>query len=118
MAYEFNQESFQKFSEDVLAANGDQSLLTAALADMQMVMTEALATVTAATEQTQAAQEEATRLRESNMNLHRRIGEQALQLSGSIIQQGQGDIPHQQETPIHERGTAAYMERFFAQQKT
>lgn len=78
MPYAFTQEDYLKFQDDVLGANGDQATLTTLLADMQSTITDSLALV----ESTKSANTELTaensRLKESNINLLRRVGENAL----------------------------------------
>lgn len=106
MPYAFTQEDYIKFQEDVLGANGDQATISTLLADMQGTITESLAMV----ESTRSANEELTaentRLKESNITLLRKVGENALSIQ----------VPRQQiyedDEPKY-RDADEYMQAYF-----
>lgn len=79
MPYEFTQESFQQFSQDVIAANGDQATLTSLLADMQGTFTDNIGIAAKQTKDLETLNAEADRLRKANMDLFLRVGAQAEQ---------------------------------------
>lgn len=79
MPYEFTQEAFQQFSQDVIAANGDQATLTSLLADMQGTFTDNIGIAAKQTKDLETLNAEADRLRKANMDLFLRVGTQAEQ---------------------------------------
>lgn len=81
MPYEFTQEAFQQFSQDVIAANGDQATLTSLLADMQGTFTDNIGIAAKQTKDLETLNAEADRLRKANMDLFLRVGTQAEQAS-------------------------------------
>lgn len=78
MPYGFTVEDFNKFSEDILKAEGDQATLTTLLADMSGTFTEAVAKDIAATERVEAVSAENERLKTANMELFIRVGSNAI----------------------------------------
>lgn len=90
MPYEFTQESFQQFSQDVIAANGDQATLTSLLADMQGTFTDNIGIAAKQTSDLETLNAEADRLRKANMDLFLRVGAQAERVN-SQSDNGQGD---------------------------
>lgn len=114
MAYEFTQDGYKQFSEDILKTNGEQGLMTAVLTDMQLTITEALATADATRADYEQMKAENDRLKESNMQLYLRNGEQAKQLSS--INQGTM-TPQMPEVPPEKKGIDSYMEKFLAGKK-
>lgn len=102
MPYQFTTDDFRKFTEDILAAEGDQATLTAHLADMQGTITEAIAKDVAQTEKVTAVTSENERLKAANMDFFLRLGQHQL---------GEPENKKQEETePI---GTSQYMENYF-----
>lgn len=89
MPYEFTQESFQQFSQDVIAANGDQATLTSLLADMQGTFTDNIGIAAKQTKDLETLNAEADRLRKANMDLFLRVGAQAEQANNQS-DNGQG----------------------------
>lgn len=106
MPYAFTQEDYIKFQEDVLGANGDQATISTVLADMQGTITESLAMV----ESTKSANEELTaentRLKESNITLLRKVGENALSIQAPRQQIYEDDEPKY-------RDADEYMQAYF-----
>lgn len=74
MPYAFTAEDFNKFSEDILKAEGDQATLTTLLADMNGTITDAIAKDVATTEKMSTITSENERLKKANMDLFLRIG--------------------------------------------
>lgn len=99
MPYTFTQEDFNKFSEDIIKAEGDQAILTTLLADMQGVVVDAIAKDIANTEKVTTVTAENERLRKANMDLFLRIGTPA-----------QPEQQIQDEQPMD---TKAYMQAYF-----
>lgn len=77
MPYEFTQEDFRKFTEKIIGAEGDQATLTSELTDMQSTFTEAMALVETTKTENEKIAAENDRLKQSNMSLFLRVGEQA-----------------------------------------
>lgn len=75
MPYNFTAEDFNKFSEDILKAEGDQATLTSLLADMNGTITDAIAKDVANTEKVDTVTAENKRLRDANMQLFLRVGQ-------------------------------------------
>lgn len=90
MPYEFTQEAFQQFSQDVIAANGDQATLTSLLADMQGTFTDNIGIAAKQTKDLETLNAEADRLRKANMDLFLRVGAQAEENKGKPSDDGQG----------------------------
>lgn len=93
MPYSFSQEDYLKFQDDILKANGDQATITTLLADMQTTITDSLALVESTKSDNQVLSDENTRLKESNLSLLRRVGENALMAQGSPQSIIQDDEP-------------------------
>lgn len=102
MPYEFTAEDFNKFSEDILKAGGDQATLTTLLADMNGTVTDAIAKGLASTERVETVTAENERLKKANMDLFLRVGSQATTQNETKEQEP--------EKPID---TAAYMRNYF-----
>lgn len=100
MPYSFTQEDYNKFSEDIIAAGGDQATLTTLLADMGGTVTDAIAKDIADTEKVTSVTAENERLKKANMDLFLRVG--------SPVQTGQPEP--EPEKPIT---TAEYMKKYF-----
>ena len=77
MPYVFTAEDFNKFSEDIIKAGGDQATLTTLLADMNTTVTEAIAKAVTDAEQVATVTAENERLKKANMDLFLRVGSQA-----------------------------------------
>lgn len=104
MPYAFTLEDFNKFSEDILKAEGDQATLTTLLADMNGTITDAIAKDTANTEKVNTVTAENERLKNANMTLFLRVGQQA------------DETPSTKEAVPDEHkpsSTAAYMQSYF-----
>lgn len=104
MPYNFTAEEFNRFSEDIIKAGGDQATLTSLLADMQGTVTEAIAKDVASTEKVTSVTAENERLRKANMDLFLRVGSQAVQQTGGQQQE------HEEEKP---QDTKTYMSNYF-----
>lgn len=76
MPYEFNEENWRKFSEDILAAGGDQATLTSVLADMGDTFITGVNTAEQTRSENESVRQENARLKDANMNLFLRVGEQ------------------------------------------
>lgn len=76
MPFEFNEDAWNDFTQQILNAQGDQATLTSVLTDMGDTFTTAINTTRQTQENANKVQEENTRLKEANMNLFLRIGEQ------------------------------------------
>ena len=101
MPYAFTAEDFNKFSEDILKAEGDQATLTTLLADMNGTITDAIAKDVATTEKMTTITSENERLKKANMDLFLRIGSAA--------------EPTKPEPEVQETlSTADYMKNYFA----
>lgn len=74
MPYEFNPESFTRFTQDILAANGDQATITNHIGEMADTMTDAFAAIQKAQEDISTITAERDRLRDTNSRLILRVG--------------------------------------------
>lgn len=74
MPYEFNPESFAKFTQDILNANGDQATITDVIGDMSDTMTDAFSAMAKAKEDIDTITAERDRLRDTNSRLILRVG--------------------------------------------
>lgn len=106
MPYEFTAEEFNRFSEDIIKAGGDQASVTSLLADMQGTITEAIAKGMKDSEQVTTITQENERLRKANMDLFLRVGSQAVEQTGGKPKD-KGDDP---EKPV---STKDYMKNYF-----
>ena len=77
MAYEFTQDSFRQFSEEVISAGGDQATLTTLLSQMQDVIIDNIGKMEQLTQNNENVTKENERLKSANMDLFLRIGSQA-----------------------------------------
>lgn len=105
MPYTFTAEEYNRFSEDIIKAGGDQATLTSLLADMQGTVTDAIAKDIANTEKVTSVTAENERLRKANMDLFLRVGSQAIQQTGGTTQ------TEEEKEPID---TKQYMNQYFA----
>lgn len=101
MPYEFNIEEFNRFSNEVIKAEGDQATLTTLLADMQGTVTDAIARDVAATERVAQIEAENERLRQANMTLFLRVGTDNNQTN------------QEPAKPAEHMTTKAYMQKYF-----
>lgn len=112
MPYEFTQEDYSKFSQDIINAGGDQATLTSVLADMSGTVVDAIAKASVDTQKLNDITAENERLKSANMELFLRVGaKDSEKLAGT--NKGQAN----DETPAEDDGrtpTQSYMERFFA----
>lgn len=74
MPYEFNPESFTRFTQDILNANGDQATITDVIGDMSDTMTDAFSAMAKAKEDIDTITAERDRLRDTNSRLILRVG--------------------------------------------
>lgn len=102
MPYQFTPEEFNRFSEEVLNAGGDQATLTTLLADMGSTVTEAIASGISATERVNTVTAENERLRNANMELFLRVGNQ----NTAVIE------PEQEPATLMD--TRQYMKQYFS----
>lgn len=100
MAYEFTQDSFRQFSEDVIGAKGDQATLTTLLSDMQDTFTKGIADLAATNETNGTVTKENERLKQANMDLFLRLG----------TPQEPNKPASEPEKPV---STSDYMEKYF-----
>lgn len=105
MPYSFTPEDFNKFSEDILKAEGDQATLTTLLADMNGTFTDAIAKDIANNKKVETVSAENERLKKANMDLFLRIGTPA-------EPERKPDEPEKSELPP----TARYMKSYFEQE--
>ena len=105
MAFEFTPEGYQKFSQAVLDANGDQATLTGILADMQETFSGAVSTVADNTAKITTLEQDNQRLLAKTMDLFLRVGQ--------TINQQQGTPAPAQKT----QSTAEYMHEYLAKLK-
>lgn len=82
MPFEFTVDSFREFGQQIIDANGDQSIITSLLADMQDTVTTSVASLTTKTQEAETLSAENQRLKEANLNLYLRIGVDAQQQQG------------------------------------
>lgn len=75
--YEFTQDSFRQFSEDIIAAGGDQATLTTILSQMQGVIVDNIGVLQKTQQTADSVEKENERLKSANMDLFLRIGTQA-----------------------------------------
>ena len=108
MPYDFNQEGYRQFQEDILAADGDQATLTSVLAAMQQTFTESFALVETNKTEMEAIKKENERLVESNMGLFLQIGEQAKKIQDKQVQKPLAGIEEPPKQTVRE-----YMNDFF-----
>lgn len=101
MPYEFTAEDFNKFSEDILKAEGDQATITTILADMNTTVTDAIARDIQSKTAVETVTAENDRLKKANMELFLRVG--------TPVQQ----VPDKKESE-EPQGTKAYMASYFA----
>lgn len=104
MPYEFTAEEFNRFSEEIIKAGGDQATVTTLLADMNGTITEAIARDVASSEKVTTVTAENERLKKANMDLFLRVGAQA----------AGGGEPDKQTTPETPPSTKTYMETYFS----
>lgn len=102
MPYAFTAEGFNKFSEDIIKAEGDQATVTTLLADMGGTITEAIAKDIANTSKVETVSAENERLKKANMDLFLRIGTPA-EPEKKILEDQQQNIP----------ATSRYMKSYF-----
>ena len=104
MPYEFTAEEFNRFSEEILKAEGDQATLTSLLADMNGTITGAIAKDISQTEQVKTVTAENERLRKANMDLFLRVGQ---------VMESPGPSGQQQTEEPKKLTTAEYMNQYF-----
>ena len=73
MAYEFTQDSFRQFSEEVISAGGDQATLTTLLSQMQDVIIDNIGKMEQLTQNNENVTKENGRLKSANMDLFLRM---------------------------------------------
>ncbi|UWF79990.1 MAG: scaffolding protein [Bacteriophage sp.] len=76
MPFEFTTDAWNEFTKKVLEANGDQATLTTLLSDMQDTFTTGITTQGELDKTNKSLKEENGRLKEANMSLFLRVGEQ------------------------------------------
>lgn len=79
MPYEFTTEAWEKFTQDIFGANGDQATLTTVMADMGDTFTAGITTSGENQRNYERISAENERLKTANMNLFLRVGEQTKQ---------------------------------------
>lgn len=102
MPYNFTAEDFNKFTEDILSADGDRATLTTLLADMSSTVSDALAKDVANTQKLETTEAENKRLKEANMELFLR--------KGQILLAAEEAKPEEEKKPI---STKDYMAKYF-----
>lgn len=102
MPYLFTQEDFEKFTTDILGAEGDQATLTTIMADMQGTYTDALAATESLKSENERLTAERDRLKSSNMELFLRVGAKA-----------RGEEDDSNKSPDHAQTVAEYMNSYF-----
>lgn len=105
MPYDFTTDGYSKFSEDIIAAGGDQATLTSLLADMQSTFTDNIAKGITDAKTLADTTAENDRLRKANMELFLRVGAKAAEKSG---------IKPEPEPEPEKQDTADYMKQYFA----
>lgn len=110
MPFDFTADGYREFSQAIINANGDQATITSVLADMQDTFVDNIALVTKQTEEVDKITEENNRLRESNMSLYLRVGEQAKQKLGGSTGEGE----QEEEAPASVKD---YMSTYFKKLK-
>lgn len=103
MPYVFTSEDFNKFSDDIIKAGGDQATLTTLLADMGTTVTEAIAKAVTDAEQVATVTAENERLKKANMDLFLRVGSQATTPTND----------NQHEDGEEPMDTSTYMRQYF-----
>lgn len=78
MAYEFTAEDFNKFTEDIIASNGDQAQMSTILADMQGTLVENIGIRATLEKNAEDYKSENDRLKSANMELMMRLGQKAM----------------------------------------
>lgn len=106
MPFDFTQDAFRDFSDQVLKAEGDQATLTSLLADMQGTYTEQLALAAKQTQDMEKINAENERLKATNMELFLMVGANKQQTTQP-----------QDPEPDKDMDTAAYMEKYFKEDK-
>lgn len=101
MAYDFTQEGFRKFSEDLIAAKGDQATVTSLLADMQDTFNDNIGALANTNKTNEDLTAENKRLKDANMELFLRIGTQREEINSQR---------HEEEKPM---STKDYMSKYF-----
>ena len=76
MPFEFTDEGWRQFSEQILAANGDQATLTSVLSDMGDTFMTGINTNNTTQNENESIKAENQRLKDANMSLFLRVGEQ------------------------------------------
>ena len=76
MSFEFTTDAWSDFTRQVLEAKGDQATLTTILSDMQDTCTTGITTQEELDKTNKSLKEENGRLKEANMSLFLRVGEQ------------------------------------------
>lgn len=109
MPFEFTSDAWKDFTDQILAAGGDQATLTSVLTDMGDTFTTAINTNQQTQENADRITKENERLKEANMSLFLRIGEQRKEKDG-----GQ---PHNQEPGEKGHNVDQYLETLFQEDK-
>lgn len=76
MPFEFTTDAWNEFTKQVIEANGDQATLTTLMSDMQDTFTTGITTQSELDKTNKSLTEENKRLKEANMSLFLRVGEQ------------------------------------------
>lgn len=105
MPYDFTQDGFRSFSDDLLKTEGDQAGMTTVLADMQDTYTKSIASLETANHDLEEIKKENERLKNANMELFLRIGS------------FQKEKPSESLKDPEPVGTKEYMQKFFESQK-
>lgn len=95
MPYAFTVEDFNKFSQDIIQAGGDQASLTSLLADMGGTFTEAVAKDIATGETLTTVKAENERLKTANMDLFLRVGSKVAEEAGVLPKSKEPEKPKQ-----------------------
>ena len=101
MPYEFTRDSFRQFNDDIIKAGGDQATLTTILADMQDTVFNNIGIMENLSKDKETLTKENERLRQANMDLFLRVGQQATPSESSKSQEQEN------------MSTSEYMEKYF-----
>lgn len=105
--YVFTQDSFRQFSEDIIAAGGDQATLTTILSQMQDVIVDNIGVLQKTQQTADSVAKENERLKSANMDLFLRIGTQA-----EAIERNKPD-----NVPAEPVGVDDYLKNLFKEDK-
>lgn len=106
MSYEFTPDGFNKFSDDIISANGEQGAITSYLNDMRDTMMQNIAQYETMTGEVNKVTEENKRLMAYNMDLYKQLGEKS-----------QENFTEKEKPLERGKNLDAYLSKFYEEEK-